>query len=323
MKRYPMVFAMTVVLTVLLLANAGLAQTFFQFSELQAPALVKQGNALPVSAAVQNIGGREGTAYVNLFVDGILADTKEVVLQPGEKTTVEFSVSFSRLGMHEVSIGNLTPLKVKYYDNPLDSALLILDFNEGEGNVVYDASGFDNHGYFVGNPQWVEGVEGTGVRTADYGYIDIPLSPSLDVSGQTLTMAIWFRPMDEQGYSDFFTQGDHNVLKMQTPTELNFFAGGWARGECMAEVADDWNDNWHFVVGVADHSELRLYIDGELVQTLSVDGEIEPNPYNWNIGRNAQAPTGRETNGFLDGARIYAEALTIDEIRTIMNSYLQ
>jgi len=320
MKKYSL--SLIIVLVVLLAAaSIGYAQTFFQYSNLQSPAVVKQGNTVPVSAQVQNIGGQAGTTYANLFVDGILAETKEIYLEPGQTVQVDFTVTISRLGMHEVGIANLAPQKVKYYDNPLDSAVLILDFDEGEGQLAYDSSGFENHGHLIGAPTWVEGISGTGIRTGADGYVDIPLSRSLDVSGDTLTMIIWFKPMDEEGYSDFFTQGDHNVLKMQTPTELNQFMGGWARGENQITVPENWNNNWHFIAGVADGPELRLYVDGELVGTLAVDGEIEPNPYNWNIGRNAQAPTGRETNGFLDGARVYTEALSVDEILTIMNSY--
>ncbi len=318
--NFRLVIVIVVALVLGVLLGVGYAQTFFQYSELQAPAVVKEGNSIPVSAIVQNIGGVNGTTYANLFVDGILAETKEIDLEPGEKKQVDFFVTVTRLGMHEVSIANLKPLKVKYYDNPLDSAVLVLKFDEGEGQVAYDSSGFENHGYFVGTPTWVEGISGTGVHTGESGYVDIPKGRGLDISGKTLTMAIWIRPMDEEEYSDFFTQGDVNVLKLQTPTVLNFFAGGWARGECMADVPANWNNNWHFVAGVADGSELKLYIDGELVQTLVVEGEWEPCNYNWNIGRNAQAPTGRETNGFLDEASVYIEALSGDEIKSLMNS---
>ena len=117
---------------------------------------------------------------------------------------------------------------------------------------------------------------------------------------------------------DFFTKGDQNVLKLQDPQTLNFISGGWGRGECMAPVPENWNRTWHHVAGVCDGSMLKLYVDGELMQEYKISGDIGHTPFLWNIGRNEQCPKGRKTNGFLDEARIYYEALSQDKIRKAM-----
>lgn len=295
------------------------ATTYFQYSALSvSTSLSKPGELVEVFADVKNIGSVEGSSYANLFVDGILADTKQVTLGPGEAQRVSFSVSFSRVGMHNVSVANLSPEKVKTYDKPVDSSVLILRFEEGEGVLAKDESGFENHGYWIGNPSWVEGKFGTAIDTKEEDFIEIPSSASLDITGSTITMMIWFYPNQESGYSDFFTKGDHNVLKMQDPSTVNFFAGGWARGECMASVPENWDQNWHHVAGVCEGKILKLYIDGELSQTIEVAGSIGHTDSLWNIGRNADSPRGRATNGFLDEARIYFEALSQNDIREIM-----
>jgi len=302
-------------------------KTFFQFTDfhfLQIP-VVKVGTEIQVSAMVKNVGPQEGEAYATFYVDGFLVDTKEVALKPGEKQEVIFSVKFTKVGMHKVSIGNLEPQLVKVYESPLDSAVLIIDFDEvqgtvgKEGDLVMDKSGFGNNGIVRGEVTWVDGVIGKGVCTGKTGYIEIPEAPSLDITGDTITMMIWFWPDNEEDYSDFFTKGDWNVLKMQKPTLINFFAGGWGRGECMASVPENWNHNWHHVAGVCDGKTLKLYVDGELVKTLDleVQGPIGHVDFPWNIGRNAQCPVGRWTYGRLDEARIYLEALSADEIKTI------
>jgi len=319
--------ALLVLVLVICITAVAMAQgkTFFNYSDLKfatAP-VVKLGVPLSISAIVKNIGAYEGTSYANLYVGGILADTKEINLEPGEAKEVNFSVSFSKIGMNEVSIANLEAQKVKIYEKPIDSSVLIMNFDEMEGatgmeeDLVRDSAGFGNHGIVKGEVKWVDGVFGKAVHTGDTGYLEIPESRSLDITGDTITMMIWFYPIDEDGYSDFFTKGDWNVLKMQNPTNLNLFVGGWGRGECMAEVPEDWNRNWHHVAGVCDGTTLKVYIDAELMNTLEIEGPIAHTDFPWNIGRNAQSPEGRFTFGYLDDARIYLEPLSLEDIQQI------
>jgi beta-galactosidase len=91
----------------------------------------------------------------------------------------------------------------------------------------------------------------------------------------------------------------------------------------MAPVPEQWDRNWHHIAGVCDGSTLKLYVDGELLQVYEISGNIGHTPFCWNIGRNAQCPKGRKTNGYLDEARIYLEALSGEEIRKAMNRQVQ
>ena len=140
-------------------------------------------------------------------------------------------------------------------------------------------------------------------------------------------MMLWFYPIDEakQGkyrnrYADIFTQGDQNVLKMESPGMLSFMSGGWGRGQCYAPVPQNWNRNWHHLAGVSDGSELKLYIDGNLVDKREIIGEYVQSPFPWNLGRNAEFTMGRSVNGFIDDVRIYREALNRQEIIQVMQS---
>lgn len=303
-----------------LLASSVFAATpsQFKFSEFSTVPIIEVGSTFTAKAMVKNSGTSKASGEVSLFVNGKATATKTVELTAGEIKTVTFDTKLGNSGMYDISIGDTAPYKVKAYKEKIDSAVLILDFDEGSGKVAKDKSGFGNDAKLVNTPKWVDGKYGKGIQTADQGYLELPTTPSLDITGDTLTMACWFKPMDEQDYSDFFTKGDYNVLKMQTPEVVNFFAGGWARAECTADVPADWNKKWHHIAGVSDVGVLRVYIDGKLAATLDAPGSIESTSFPWNIGRNAEAPDGRDTEGVLDDVRLYKEALSEADIVKVM-----
>lgn len=302
----------------LVLSNTSAQGVTYKNATLEPSAVVRIGEPLTVNVTVENTGREATTATAALFVGETEADAQEVTLRASEAKEVRFTLEFTETGSFEVRVADLPPHKVKVFDNPLDAAVLRLPFDDPK-NLARDMSDFENHGTVMGSVRHVEGVQGGGVSFADEeAYIELPDASSLDITGDTLTMTIWIKPQDEEGYGDFFTAGDWHVLKLQDPETLNFFAGGWRRGEAQALVPEGWNGSWHHVAGVADGDEFRLYVDGELATTLEASGGIQATPFPWNIGRNAQEPEGRGLNGALDDARVYPIALSQEEIQSVI-----
>jgi len=300
--------------------NGG-ATPKFELSDFKVTPIARVDNPMSISAVVQNIGGIEGRLMLPLLVDGWLVDSMQVALEPGERHETKFTANLAA-GIYQISVGYLPAQKVKVYGEPLESSVLQLSFDELTGGTVLDVSGLDNHGHCVGNVELVPGKVGQGVRFADDGYIELPQTSSLDINGNTLTMMVWIYPIDDRS-ADFFTKGDYNVLKLQSrfglPVSVDFFAGGWGRGECRKLAPKDWDCQWHHVAGVCNGSELKLYFDGELVQSCPISGDIGHTPFTWNLGRNAEKFLGRRLKGCLDEARIYVESLTQEEIQKAMN----
>lgn len=198
-----------------------------------------------------------------------------------------------------------------------DGLLLHLSFDTTD-NLAADSSPLGNNGTVVGDMQAVEGILGGGIKFDDKSaYIELPASESLEEEHDTLTVMFWLKPDDEEGYSDILTKGDWNVLKLQDEETLNFFTGGWRRGELQAAVPDDWDGQWHHVAGVADTDELFLYVDGELVGSLVVEPGIPATEFPWNVGRNAQEPEDRGFDGSLDDVRLYGTALSEDDVKAL------
>ena len=58
----------------------------------------------------------------------------------------------------------------------LSDVVLALPFNEGAGNMVKDASPYENHGVVEKEPQWTDGKFGKALRFDGASYVNIPVS---------------------------------------------------------------------------------------------------------------------------------------------------
>ncbi len=97
----------------------GLSYTTFEYSDLRlsAPRL-RMGGKLAVSAVVSNTGAREADEVVQLYVRDLVASVSRPVrelkgfrrihLKPGEKQTVDFSISTGDLGFYNEEMQRVT-----------------------------------------------------------------------------------------------------------------------------------------------------------------------------------------------------------------------
>ena len=80
-----------------------------------APVSIKIEQAATISVDVSNTGDTQGSFPVTLLINGILSETKEVVVAAGTTKQVNFNVSFDAPGLYEVSISELREvLKVAF-----------------------------------------------------------------------------------------------------------------------------------------------------------------------------------------------------------------
>lgn len=66
-------------------------------------------SSITVEALVENVGGASGTVAADLIVDGVVTDSRQVTLGPGETKNVSFEVAFGEPGEYEVRVDNSTP----------------------------------------------------------------------------------------------------------------------------------------------------------------------------------------------------------------------
>ena len=136
-----------------------------------------------------------------------------------------------------------------------------------------------------------------------------------------MTMMLWVYPLDEKNFSDIISKGDLNVIQVRASnTEVNYYSGGYQRGEAYTLLPEDWNRNWHHLAGVSDEQTLKLYIDGQLMVTKPLEEGINftgTTDHPWNIGRNASHPD-RVFDGYIDQLMIFDKALSEKEIKEFM-----
>jgi len=187
--------------------------------------------------------------------------------------------------------------------------------------VTPDASPHGNDGALMGRAQLAEGREG-GQALALSGHdewVELYRDPSLDATGDQLTLELWVYPRRWNGQGPLLTKGDHQYGLQQTAAEnLEFFIHSGQRISVTAPAPDEWEGHWHHVAGVYDGAELRLLVDGAVLGSTAHSGAIDHNPFPLNIGRNAELHgmehPGELSNALIDDVRIFARALDESEL---------
>jgi hypothetical protein len=200
-------------------------------------------------------------------------------------------------------------------------------FDEKEGPVASDSSGFGNHGRLMGDPQWCPGVRNGALELDGQGdYVVIDHHPIFDITDE-ITIAAWFKVnVFNERHQALITKAD-NTWRIQrrysSKGYLSFACGGvdvpnLHQGRVDGRV--DVNDGaWHHVVGIYDRNRISLYIDGRLDWSEEGTGYMNTNERDVIIGTNTKWPS-RFWNGLVDDVRIYSYALSAKQIRDVYAS---
>ena len=215
-------------------------------------------------------------------------------------------------------------------DVSVSSAGLVLHwrFDEATGREARDSSPSGLHGADEGTTPPFHETEraptqfpNTGSRrfqaSANHG---VRMSQSAAILRPTtgLTVTVWFRTT-QTTRADLVCNGLDYFIRFAAP-EVEFVrrrpAGG-SDGHVTAtgNAASAFDGAWHHAAGVATPTSTAMFIDGRMVAR---DGSSVPFTYlsgSVNVGRNAAASLNFE--GSLDDVRIYARALSADEIAAL------
>ncbi|MBX3101715.1 MAG: LamG domain-containing protein [Bacteroidetes bacterium] len=157
------------------------------------------------------------------------------------------------------------------------------------------------------------------------------------ITASEFTIEAWVRLLGTGGgtlkYNAIFVQRD-NASTGCNLSAINFYItegnklamGVRGTNRCAQVVQADYpmDDAWHHVTGVCTASQLRLYLDGLQVSTLThnQNGQYAVNIDYIYVGKEAYInAAGAQTgyiNGMVDEVRLWNRALTADEIRRNM-----
>ena len=185
-------------------------------------------------------------------------------------------------------------------------------FDEGEGEVLHDHSGNDNHGAITG-ATWV--ANGTGHALELDGVddaVDCGANASLDLR-EHVSMLAWMLP-DPPAKGEPGVMGKKysaHVITLYDDKVYTYISGGGNNAYFQIP-----SGRWVHVGSTYDGRTLKLYVDGELASERQLDKPVAPGGHFW-LGRSDGEPRYTQDahfKGRLTELRVYSRALTRNEV---------
>lgn len=150
------------------------------------------------------------------------------------------------------------------------------------------------------------------------GYFSIPNKAlfNQNISGtNAFSMEVWVNSKDFNSNNVFIAKGDTQASLQAKDGGLEFFihdGGGWY-GINPRNVSGLTVNEWHHVVGTYDGATLKLYLDGALIDSSTINKSVGTNDYDMAVGICLEH-TDRKLRGKIGAARMYTTALSESEI---------
>jgi len=158
-------------------------------------------------------------------------------------------------------------------------------------------------------------------------YLEIPNSPSLNITGEKITLTSWVYFDDVSGgpeiiLAKIFQDGQHVapyfaynlcILSNGTPRLMLVMSGREYR---LPGSPNFESGRWYHMAGTYDGSEMILYVDGEVSATMDASGNIDGYDTPLLLGINGGRT--EPMDGRIDDVRIYNHALDQVEIQAVM-----
>jgi LruC domain-containing protein len=192
-------------------------------------------------------------------------------------------------------------------------------FNENSGTTANDSKG-DNNGEIHG-AKWTQGVEGEALSFDGINdYVIVPNAENFNVT-KKITIMAWAKT-EENKTAKIAEKGDwdgHSILQDHW--------NGWG---CQIRTADNksysikWGNGipvfgeWYHIAMTYNGVKLKLYINGQLVKSKNVNGDLKVNNRDFAIGSNNGSH--KFFHGCIDDVRFFNDALTQTQIQAIFKN---
>jgi hypothetical protein len=201
-------------------------------------------------------------------------------------------------------------------------------FDDGAGDTAKDSSGNKNDGKLMNGPKWVNGKFGKALEfNGANSYVQIPDSASLNTPEKQVTMSAWISPTKaiQQLVIEKYTAAGGYEIELSAGSAIQgalCVAGAWVGW--FGTKAVNLNE-WSCVACTynAGDGKMKLYINGNMVEQFSVNGNITPcvgDPINigtWN------GAAGYWFNGMIDEVAIFNVALADADIQNLADKGLK
>ncbi len=191
-------------------------------------------------------------------------------------------------------------------------------FNENSGSNTKDSTGINN-GTIIG-ASWISGANGSALDfDGKGGHVEVPNSSSLDINGDQITMAAWFKITEKSDEGGFIFKNSQYFLRINNQGRVSFILYNPSWSEVLMSWDSRIQDNsWHHVAGVYDGMEMKLYLDGKKIAGKTSSGNIQSKSSDVWIG--SQSGSMNQFDGILDEVQIYNKALSDIEVGQLFGS---
>jgi len=189
------------------------------------------------------------------------------------------------------------------------------DFDEGSGGILTDRTGNGNNGVIGGSTTWVDGISGQALNFTASSSDKVTISSFSALPTSAITVCCWIYISAMESLHNYIHHTWANPgawMLYSTPTSVYFalMTGDGLKG---VSAIIDISGSWYFLCGTYDQSDLKIYIDGELINTNNVGSYTLDSTGDVIISDDAFAKK-------VDEARIYNRALSQAEITYLFNN---
>ena len=234
---------------------------------------------------------------------GANSDFDIIINSPISQSTFSINQSGSFVGNETLFLGAYWPM------------------NENTGSIVADIVN-DNDGNIAG-ASWTEGVLGSALLFDANAGVSVVDSESFDFTNQ-FTVEAWMKwtvdPASGANWATIVAQGgdsgwgiQHNNTNQKIEFYINTDSG---RNYVLGSTTMEEN-NWFYLVGTYDGTEMKLYINGTEEDSLGKTGLMDDLSTNISIGRRSD---GRAFQGVVDEVRLIDQSLSASDILDRYNS---
>lgn len=222
----------------------------------------------------------------------------------------------------------LTMMVAAFFGCTLFGALTdgLVAYYKFDGNAN-DSSGNGNNGVVHGATLTTDRlgkVDGAYSFDGD-DWVQVANSDSLSLPTKTMSFCVWMRTEVDDGWIPFLSKGTYTRqygFELGYGNETTLFINDYNGTGCGRDVfvaVDSVSLNsgaWHFVVLTYDGSEIKAYVNGNLIASRSVEDSFGVNSSDLYIGKDMPETT-EYFSGAMDDLRIYNRALSAAEVKAL------